>query len=109
MLNLKKDELIDKDQLFLTTYDNPYDFYVQFDEWLNYDRLMGYYTLEYLGRLITTSPMISDEDNEIEIQSAIKSIIEWNGSEMYRLIYKDSNGKMAFLDEKEAKKAQKPL
>lgn len=100
-------ELIDKNQLFITTFDNPYDYYVQYDEWLDYDRLMGYYTLEYLGRLITDSPLLSEEENEIEIQNALKSILEWNGTKMYRLIYKDSNGKMAFLDEKDYEKLLK--
>lgn len=73
-------------EIFITTVDNPYDYFKQFDEWLNYDRLKGYFTLEYLGRLVNTAPDLSEEEERNEIERAIDSMIEWNGS-MYRKIY----------------------
>ena len=73
-------------EVFITTVDNPYDYFTQFDEWLNYDQLKGYCTLEYLGRLVHTAPDLSEEEERNEIESAIDSIIEWNGS-MYKKIY----------------------
>lgn len=76
-------------ELFITTIDNPFDYFTQFDEWYEYDRLKGYNTLEYLGRITKTSSELSDEENNLEIESAIDSIIEWNGS-MYKKIYSNN-------------------
>jgi hypothetical protein len=73
-------------EVFITTIDNPYDYFKQFDEWLNFDRLKGYYTLEYLARLVHTAPDLSDEEERNEIERAIDSIIEWNGK-LYKKIY----------------------
>lgn len=73
-------------EVFITTYDNPYDYFTQFKQWLAYDRLMGYYTLEYLGRVVRLAPDLSDEQEQNEIESAIDSIIEWNGS-TYKKVY----------------------
>lgn len=73
-------------QVFITTHDNPYDYFTQFKQWLDYDRLMGYYTLEYLARIVKLAPDLSDEQEQEEIESAIDSIIEWNGS-MYKKVY----------------------
>ena len=73
-------------QVFITTNDNPYDYFTQFKQWLDYDRLMGYFTLEYLARIVKLAPDLSDEQEQEEIESAIDSIIEWNGS-MYKKIY----------------------
>ena len=75
-----------KREVFITTSDNPYDYFTQFDEWLDYDRLMGYYTLEYLARIAKLAPDLSDEEEQIEIENSIDKIIEWNGS-MYIKIY----------------------
>lgn len=73
-------------EVFITTIDNPYDYFTQFDEWLNFDRLKGYYTLEYLARLVHTAPDLSDEEERNEIERAIDSIIEWNGK-LYKKIH----------------------
>lgn len=73
-------------QVFITTNDNPYDYFTQFKQWLDYDRLMGYFTLEYLARIVKLAPDLSDEQEQEEIELAIDSIIEWNGS-MYKKIY----------------------
>jgi len=75
-----------KKEVFITTYDNPYDYFKQFDEWLNFDRSMGYYTLELMGRLTRLAPDLSQEDERIEIENVIDSIIEWNGP-LYKKVY----------------------
>lgn len=73
-------------EVFITTYDNPYDYFKQFNEWLNYDRQKGYFTLEYVGRLAKLAPDLSDEEEKNEIENTIDSIIEWNG-EFYKKVY----------------------
>lgn len=72
--------------VFITTIDNPFDYFTQFDEWYNYDRLMGYFTLEYLGRLVKLAPDLSEAEERAEIERGIDSIIEWNGG-LYKKVY----------------------
>lgn len=75
-------------EVFVTTYDNPYDYFTQFDQWLAFDRQKGYFTLEYLARLTSLSNELSDEQEQREIESAIDSMIEWNGK-FYKKVYKN--------------------
>lgn len=82
----ERGEIMGKREVFITTFDNPYDYFTQFKQWLDYDRMKGYFTLEYLGRIVKTAPDLSDEQEQEEIESAIDSIIEWNGN-MYKKIY----------------------
>lgn len=72
--------------VFITTIDNPYDYFKQFDEWLNFDRQKGYYTLEYVARLAKTAPDLSEEEERIELENTFDKIIEWNGS-FYKKVY----------------------
>ena len=81
-----EESLKNTNEVFITTYDNPYDYFTQFDQWLNFDREKGYYTLEYVGRLAKLAPDLSDEEEKEEIESVIDSIIEWNGK-FYRKVY----------------------
>ena len=73
-------------EVFITTYDNPFDYFTQFKEWYDYDTQMGYHTLEYLARITKLSNDLSDEEERIEIESAIDKIIEWNGK-LYKKVY----------------------
>ena len=73
-------------EVFITTFDNPFDYFTQFDEWYEYDHLKGYNTLEYLARIVKLAPDLSEEETNLEIENSIDSIIEWNGS-MYKKIY----------------------
>ena len=75
-------------ETFITTVDNPFDYFTQFEDWLNYDRLMGYYTCEYVGRLAKLAPDISEEDEYLELNRVFDSIIEWNGG-MYKKVFKE--------------------
>jgi len=75
-------------EVFITTIDNPFNYFTQFEEWLAYDRQMGYYTCEYLARIARLADDLSEEQEQREIESAIDSIIEWNGK-FYKKIYKE--------------------
>ena len=62
----------------LTTVDNPYNPFIQFDEWKAFDESKGYYTCEYLARIAKTSHELSDEDNSLAIEDAINEILYFN-------------------------------
>ena len=72
----------------LTTTDNPFNPHTQFDEWNNWDKESGYHTLAYLARVVKTSNELSDADNELAIEQAIDSIIEFNLTGTYTRSYK---------------------
>lgn len=74
-------------ECFITTIDNPFDYFTQFDQWLAFDRLNGHYTLEYVARLIRLAPDMSEEEEDLEYERVFDSIIEWNG-DFYKRIYK---------------------
>lgn len=70
----------------LTTIDNPYDPFDQFDQWLNFDLEKGYNSCSYLARIAKTSDQLSDEENENEIERAIDEIILYDPINIYRKI-----------------------
>ena len=62
-------------QFALTTKDNPFNPFLQFDQWLMFDINQGYNTCELLGRVARTSTSLNAEENNDEIERAIDSII----------------------------------
>lgn len=62
-------------QCMLTTIDNPYDPFEQFDEWYQYDNDKGYNTCGYLDRVADLPNDLSDEEAKIATERAIDTII----------------------------------
>lgn len=77
-------------EYMLTTVDNPYDPFTQYEDWSAFDHDKGYNTAEYLGRLTKTSDELSDLDNKIEIDKAINDVIELNLLGIYRKYTKEN-------------------
>lgn len=71
----------------LTTVDNPYDPFTQFDQWLAFDEQKGYHTCAYLARVCKTSSELSDIDNEALIAMAMDEIVANNN--LYKQIVKE--------------------
>lgn len=74
------------DRYMLTTVDNPYDPFTQFDDWDAYDQRVGYYTMNYLARVARFSEDISYPDQEVAIQTAIDEIVNENVLGIYRKV-----------------------
>lgn len=70
----------------LTTIDNPYDPFEQFDAWYQYDMDKGYSSCSYLDRIARTSSQLSDEENEKEIERAIDEIIRYDFQNIYKKV-----------------------
>lgn len=70
----------------LTTTDNPFHPYTQYDMWRAYDEQMGYNSGSYLARIARTSPYNSPEENERTISEAIDEIIRFNGPQIYKKV-----------------------
>lgn len=73
-------------QVALTTFDNPYDPFTQFESWWLYDTEKGYNSCAYLGRIANTSDALSDEENEDEIERAIDEIIKYDFMNIYKKV-----------------------
>ena len=83
-------------QCRLTTTDNPFDPFEQFNSWFLFDVEKGYNTCAYLGRIARTSEQLSDEENDREVEHAIDEIIKYD----LRNIYKKVKRKVNVMDEK---------
>lgn len=76
----------------LTTTDNPYDPFTQFDDWYAFDEQKGYHTSEYLARIARFSPDISPKDCEEEMERAIDEILSFNLTGKYKKVTKTDIG-----------------
>ena len=70
----------------LTTNDNPYEPFEQFESWLLFDSEKGYNSCGYLDRVSHTSDELSDKENEQEIERAIDEIIKYDFLNIYKKV-----------------------
>ena len=69
----------------LTTFDNPYDPFTQFDSWFLYDVEKGYNTCAFLDRVINEAT--SDQDpSDSAISEAIDKIVKNDIFNMYKKV-----------------------
>lgn len=71
----------------LTTKDNPFDPFEQFEEWYVFDTSKGYNSCGLLDRHSFTSSQMSDEENDKEIERAIDEIIKYDPFNIYTKVY----------------------
>lgn len=70
----------------LTTIDNPYDPFTEWDEWYAWDLGEGYHTPGLLARIAKASDELSEADQFLAIQDAIDEIVRENVSGMHRRV-----------------------
>lgn len=70
----------------LTTVDNPYDPFTEYDKWSAFDEEHNYFTPQLLGRVVVFSDELSERDQNLAIESAIDEIVEFNVSGMHRKV-----------------------
>lgn len=73
----------------LTTLDNPFNPFTQFDEWYSFDVAHGYNTCGLIARIAMTSNELSDVDNELEVEKAIDVIANENITGNYLKVEQD--------------------
>ena len=72
---VKSDKVKD---MALTTLDNPYDPFTQFDEWFNFDTMKGYNSCSLLDRIIENSVVEFSFNEDKKIEAAIDEIVSQN-------------------------------
>ena len=70
-------------QTTVTTTDNPFNPFIDFDSWFMFDIEKGYYTSSKLARLTNlTDDMTEKEENE-EVERAVDRLIEIDPLDIY--------------------------
>ena len=62
----------------LTTVDNPFNPFTDYDRWNAYDEARGYFTANFLARVVVTSSELSEADQDVAIENAIDEIVKEN-------------------------------
>ncbi len=70
----------------LTTIDNPFNPFDDFESWFLFDVEKGYNTCGYLGRIARISDQLSEEENNEEVERAIDEIIKYDFLNIYKKI-----------------------
>lgn len=73
-------------RVMVTTKDNPYDPFKDFNNWFIYDSTKGYNTCSYLSRVARTSDSLSESLNSEYIEKAIDEIIKYDFMNIYKKI-----------------------
>lgn len=76
--------------LMLTTTDNPFNPFTQFDDWFAFDEQKGYHTCSYLARICKTSPELSVADMELANDDAVREIVRHNLLGIYTAVSEES-------------------
>lgn len=80
------------EEYLLTTVDNPYSPFDEFDEWRVFDSSHGHHTLEFLARIAQISPELPDNLEEMVISQAIDEIVSENVSGMWKKVKRSDYG-----------------
>lgn len=73
----------------LTTVDNPFDPFDNYDEWYAYDSQVGHHTPSFLARVTVLSDELSEEDQGLAIEEAIDEIVSENVSGLYKKVTRE--------------------
>lgn len=73
-------------EYMLTTVDNPYDPFSQWDEWFAWDASAGYHTPGLLARITLTSDDLSEADQHLAVQQAIDEVVKENVLGVFRKV-----------------------
>lgn len=77
---------VGKSATYITTFDNPFNPFDDFNKWFLFDCEKGYNTCSYLARIAKTSEQLSDAENAIEIERAIDEIIKYDFLNIYKKV-----------------------
>ena len=77
-----------ENEVALTTVDNPFDPFKDFDQWFLYDSSKGYNSCSYLARIAKLSDDMSEKEADVEIERAIDEIITLNPLGIYKKVFK---------------------
>lgn len=75
-------------EVCLTTVDNPYSPFSEWENWYEFDVSKGYNTCQFLARIANSSDELSDAEEERIIEDAIDEIVTINALGLYKKVKK---------------------
>lgn len=73
-------------QFALTTFDNPFNPFDDFDQWYSFDKEKGYDSSEKVMRLAKLTDEMTDIEENLEIERAIDRIIALDFLNIYKKV-----------------------
>ena len=77
-------------ETMLTTFDNPFDPFEQFNEWFLFDVEKGYNTCSYLARIVKDSNELREQESNNATEQAIDEIIESDFLNIYKKVQRNT-------------------
>jgi hypothetical protein len=74
----------------LTTVDNPFNPFTNYDDWFAWDFNAGYHTPGALAREVVTSDDLSELDQLIAINQAIDELVNENPTGVYKKVSRET-------------------
>lgn len=76
-------------ECMLTTVDNPFDPFEQFDSWFMFDVEKGYNSCSVLSRIAKLSDEMTEKEENEEVERAIDEIIKYDFLDIYKKVTKN--------------------
>lgn len=77
-------------EFMLTTIDNPFDYFEDFQSWFHYDTLKGYYSCNLLARIANLTDEMTQKERNEEIERAIDEIIQYDFRNIFKKVKKET-------------------
>lgn len=77
-----------KRRIHITTIDNPFDPFEDFESWFLFDCEKGYYTCSRLARLANIEENMTEEQEDQEIERATDRLIQLDPLDIYKKVIK---------------------
>ena len=78
-------------ECMLTTIDNPYNPFEQFESWFLFDTEKGYNSSSYVARIAQLTDDMTEIEKNIEVERAIDEIITYDFTNMRKKIKRNEN------------------
>ena len=76
--------------VMITTFDNPFDPFEQFDSWFAFDVEKGYYSCSKIARIAQLTDDMSEVEMQIEKERAIDVLIKNDFLNIFTKVYKNN-------------------
>lgn len=73
-------------EVMLSTFDNPFNPFTEFDEWYAFDSHKGYHCLGRIARVLRTSDELSEADQVLAYNTAVNETVRINETGMYKKV-----------------------
>ena len=82
---------MNENEFMLTTFDNPFDPFEQFDQWFAFDVEKQYYSCSRLARIAKLQEDFTQKETNEAIERAIDEIIEHDFLNIYKKVQRKNN------------------